>query len=39
MTAENQAALERQADRLYARYVQPLEQEHRGEYIAVDKWP
>lgn len=25
----------READRLYTRYVQPLEREHTGEYVAV----
>ncbi|HLZ71517.1 MAG TPA: hypothetical protein VKV26_16565 [Dehalococcoidia bacterium] len=35
MTAESQADLLEQADQLYARYVQPLERDHRGEYVAV----
>jgi hypothetical protein len=30
-----EAALTRQADDLYARYVKPLEREHAGEYVAV----
>lgn len=35
MATNNQAALEQQSDQLYARYVKPLEEEHRGEYVAV----
>ena len=35
MTTENQRDLNQQADRLYAQYVQPLEQEHRGEFAIV----
>ncbi len=35
MTAESQVDLLQQSDRLYARYVKPLEQEHTGEYVAV----
>jgi hypothetical protein len=37
MTTEQQADLLQQADQLYAQYVQPLEQEHRGAFIAVAK--
>lgn len=37
MTTGNQAELKQEADRLYARYVKPLEHEHRGEFIAVTK--
>jgi hypothetical protein len=36
MTAEQeQAKLNRKADRLYQRYAKPLEAEHWGEYLAV----
>jgi len=35
MTTENQADLTEQSDQLYAQYVKPLEQEHRGEFAAV----
>ncbi len=31
----SQAALEQQGDQLYAQYVEPLEQKHAGEYVAV----
>jgi hypothetical protein len=30
-----QEQLTRQSDELYDKYVKPLEQEHRGEFIAV----
>lgn len=31
----DQAALNRRADELYDQYAKPLEDDHRGEYIAV----
>ena len=35
MTTEPQTDLLQQSDELYAQYVKPLEQGHRGEYAAV----
>lgn len=32
---EDTAALTRQSEDLYRRYVKPLEQDHRGQYVAV----
>ncbi len=32
---DTQEQLTRQSDELYDKYVKPLEQEHRGEFIAV----
>jgi hypothetical protein len=35
MTTHTQADLLHESDRLYLRYVKPLEREHLGEYAAV----
>jgi hypothetical protein len=35
--AEDTAALTRQSEELYQRYVKPLEKDHQGEYIAVSE--
>jgi hypothetical protein len=35
MAADEQATLLEQSDQLYARYVQPLERDHLGEFVAV----
>ncbi len=35
MTAASQNDLLQQSDRIYDRYVRPLERDHRGEYAAV----
>lgn len=35
MATASQADLVKQSDRIYDRYVRPLERDHRGEYAAV----
>lgn len=36
-TSRSQADLKREADKLYAAYGRPLEETHRGEYLAISK--